>query len=319
VRRIPGPRVGAETDYTGSVVVQGLEPGESYRYRVRCEARGGRDAGSDLSPVGALRTPPAPGDREGVRFVWAADLAGQGWGRNPDLVITTEDGETLEGGYPVFEVMRRLRPDFALFAGDIIYADNPVPPTKEIPQALGGGPWVNDPAKDFVALTLDQYRENWRYNLGDRKLQDFLLETPMYIQWDDHEVTNNWYPGEILTAAPYGGLEADALAERARQALFEYNPIAGDRIYRKFRHGKHLELFLLDERSFRGPNPDNASPAGIEMLGQRQLRCLKRGLARSEATWKLVATHDPLSIVTGGPGDWDAWAQGDPQVLGREL
>lgn len=41
-----------------------------------------------------------------------------------------------------------------MFAGDIIYADNPIPPTKEIPPEVGGGVWVNDPTKDFVAITI---------------------------------------------------------------------------------------------------------------------------------------------------------------------
>lgn len=42
-----------------------------------------------------------------------------------------------------------------------------------------------------MAITVDEYRANWKYNLGDEKLQRFLLNTPIYIQWDDHEVTNN--------------------------------------------------------------------------------------------------------------------------------
>jgi alkaline phosphatase D len=32
--------------------------------------------------------------------------------------------------------------------------------------------------------------------------------------------------------APYNGTEADVLAERAKQAFFEFNPIQGDKIYR---------------------------------------------------------------------------------------
>jgi alkaline phosphatase D len=98
-----------------------------------------------------------------------------------------------------------------------------------------------------------------------------------------------------------------------------YNPIAGDTIHRKFRHGKHLELFLLDERSFRDPNPDNYDSSGIEMLGQQQFEWLKQSLKRSRATWKLISTHDPLSIATGGVTDRDAWGQGDARVLGREV
>jgi alkaline phosphatase D len=41
-------------------------------------------------------------------------------------------------------------------------------------------------------------------------------------------------------------------------------------------------------------------------------------LKASRATWKVIASDDPLSIVTGGPGDYDAWSQNDSRVLGRE-
>jgi alkaline phosphatase D len=42
-------------------------------------------------------------------------------------------------------------------------------------------------------------------------------------------------------------------------------------------------------------------------------------LKSSNATWKVVVSPDPLSLVTGGSDDRDSWAQGDPRILGREL
>ncbi|NET04607.1 MAG: hypothetical protein F6K16_07695 [Symploca sp. SIO2B6] len=323
VNTIIGSQVSAETDYTGTLELSGLRPDTTYYYQARFVKDATSGGLSQLREnedfVGKFRTAPDSEQNRTVRFVWAADMAGQGWGRNPNLQITAFDGEEIQGGFVIFDVMRKLEPDFAVFCGDMIYADNAIPPTKEIPEIVGGGIWVNEPAKDFVAITLDEYRANWKYNLGDEKFRRFLRETPIYTQWDDHEVTNNWYPGEILTAEPYNGVRASALAERARQSFFEYNPIRGNEIFRKFQHGKHLELFLLDERSFRGPNPDNNQPFLVEMLGQEQLDWLKRSLKASSATWKVIATHDPLSIVTGGEGDRDAWAQGDQEVLGREI
>lgn len=50
------------------------------------------------------------------------------------------------------------------------------------------GNWTNNPSKDFVAVTLEQFRDNWKYNFGDEKMQKFLAETPVFVQWDDHEV-----------------------------------------------------------------------------------------------------------------------------------
>ncbi len=313
-----GTKISAETDYTGTVELIGLRPDTTYYYQVRF-VRGARTRfnNSLQGLIGRFRTAPANFQARPIRFVWAADMAGQGWGRNPNLKITASDGEEISGGYVIFDVMRKLRPDFALFSGDMIYADGAIPPTKAIPANVGGGTWVNEPAKDFVAITLDEFRENWKYNLGDEKFARFLAETPIYVQWDDHEVTNNWYPNEILTASPYNGIAASTLAQRARQAFFEYNPIRGDEIFRNYRYGKHLELFLLDERSFRGDNDKNTE-ASLEMLGQEQLQWVKQSLKASRATWKVIASDDPLSIVTGGAGDYDAWGQNDSRVLGRE-
>jgi alkaline phosphatase D len=317
---ISGPEVTSATDYTGKLDVTGLRPNQTYYYQVLW--REGRDKVRE-GGVGSFRTAPAPREARPVRFVWGADLAGQGWGRNPNLEITAFDGDIIQGGYVIFDVMRKLRPDFAVFAGDIIYADNEIPPEREIPTAYGGGIWVNNPAKNFQAITLEEFRENWKYNLGDQKFRNFLARTPIYSQWDDHETVNNWYPGE--TAESLGGVyqeagvSADVLAERAKQALFEYNPIRGDRLYRKYQYGRHIDLFLPDERSYRGPNPQNSDPNGIEMLGPEQFEWLKRSLKSSRATWKVISSHDPLSIVTGGPNDRDAWAQGEPEVLGREV
>ena len=65
--------------------------------------------------VGRFRT--APADRRDVSFVWGGDVAGQGWGINPD-----------DGGMFTFATMRKHRPDFLLHSGDTIYADGPIQP-----------------------------------------------------------------------------------------------------------------------------------------------------------------------------------------------
>lgn len=313
-------KASAKTDYTGSVIFKGLKPNTKYYYQATCRSLGKRSNSTVAGRVSSFTTASDAAKAESVRFVWAADLGGQGWGRNPDLAITHVDGELIEGGYVIFDSMKKTNPDFALFQGDMIYADGRIPTSKKIPADVGGGIWTNNPAKDFVTITLDEFRANWKYNLGDEKMSSFLAETPVYVQWDDHEVTNNWYPGEIMPAGePYFGISADVLAKNARQALFEYNPIRGTKLYRSVQHGKHMELFLLDERSHRDANPDNYDPSGIEMLGKKQLIWLKRALKKSQATWKIISSHDPLGIVTGGTNDRDSWGQDEAAVLGREI
>lgn len=111
----------------------------------------------------------------------------------------------------------------------------------------------------------------------------------------------------------------DVMAANARQAFFEYWPIMGNKIYRSQRHGKHLEMFFLDQRTYRNSNVDNSQPYKTSVLGAEQLLWLKNGLKASTATWKIISVDDPLTIITGGPGDWDTFVQGDAQVLGREF
>lgn len=36
-------------------------------------------------------------------------------GRNPELSITTVDGEVINGGFVIFDVMKSMNPDFAVF------------------------------------------------------------------------------------------------------------------------------------------------------------------------------------------------------------
>lgn len=116
------------------------------------------------------------------------------------------------------------------------------------------------------------------------------------------------------------GTAVNSLFANSLQAFYEYNPIEeGQLIYRKQRFGKHLEIFFPDYRSYRGPNPENDNPEGSTIFGKEQLAWIKEGLIASDATWKIISSHDPFGIVTGGPGDRDAFGQEDPSILGREV
>lgn len=141
----------ADTDYTLSTVLSDLSSDTMYEYIVTCTPQDGSAAVQSLT--GSFRSLPAADAEKELSFVWVADLAGQGWGRNPELSITTVDGETITGGYVIFDVMRSMSPDFALFQGDMIYADGAIPATQEIPAEVGGGTWINNPSKDFAAIS----------------------------------------------------------------------------------------------------------------------------------------------------------------------
>ncbi|MFI6123283.1 alkaline phosphatase D family protein [Streptomyces sp. NPDC051064] len=310
-----GPLVDARTDFTGTTPLYGLPAGEQVHYRVTLSDP--HDPRRTGKPVyGTFRTAPAR-RRAGVRFLWSGDIAGQGWGINPDI-----------GGYRVYDEMRRLDPDFFLCSGDNIYADGVIEPSVTLPD---GRIWRNitTPEKSKVAETLDEYRGNFRYNLLDDNLRAFNAQVPSVIQWDDHEVRNNWYPGQILDDVRYTEKNVDLLATRSMRAFREYFPVTTlqgspdeRRMHRVVRHGPLLDLFVLDMRSFRNANSPGRQPDDTQgILGAEQLRWLERELSRSRAVWKVIAADMPLGLVVpDGATDFEAVAQGDPGApLGREL
>jgi len=152
-----------------------------------------------------------------------------------------------------------------------------------------------------------------------------------YVQWDDHEVTNNWFHERILEDPRYTEKRVALLAARARRAMAEFTPlrphsVETERVYRLARRGPLLDLFMLDMRSYRGPNTENRQPALTDearILGRAQAQWLKEGLLRSKATWKVIAADMPLGLVVYHDASkrWgsEAVAQGDGPALGREL
>jgi alkaline phosphatase D len=173
--------------------------------------------------------------------------------------------------------------------------------------------------KSHVAQSLDDYRGNYKYNLLDANLRAFNAEVPTFAQWDDHEVEDDWGPAEAVRSDhPREGLLLRAA--RGARAFHEFMPTRQSlsepaRFYRKIAYGPLLDVFMLDMRSYRGPNGagGNASPAEAQLLGPRQLAWLKRELERSQAVWKVLAADLPIGLVSE-----EGIAAGDGAPSGRE-
>ena len=311
-----------ETDLTGHVLIENLPAGEQIFYRIRFADLSSPTVVSDPQ-VGRLRT--APADRRSLSFIWSGDTAGQGWGIDES-----------RGGMRTYATMLRNRPDFFIHNGDNIYADGPIATEQKMPN---GEIWRNIVSEDKAksAETLAEFRGNYKYNLLDKNVLAFNREVPIFSQWDDHEVTNNWWPGEPLTRAEhlrkkYVEKNAMVLAARAARAFREYMPMRGNlaergRVYRQISYGPLLDIFMLDMRSYRGPNGEDREeiygPAAY-FLGPEQVAWLKRALLNSRATWKVIAADMPISLLVVYDVDrnWgvEAVAQGDDgRPRGREL
>lgn len=266
-------QVSATADFTGTVTLTELHPATRYYYRVRPEG-----AEFTTSESGSFATAPAPNQPRDVTFIWSGDLGGQGFCRQPE--------------YTIFAPMKTVGADFFMFEGDTIYADSPCtsPP--------------NAPGADFKAATQEEFWAKQRYQREDRLLRDVLAVIPVYAIWDDHEVKNDFAgPTEPLT--PLG-----------LKAFLDYFPIRRvaeepQRLYRSFRWGQHVELFILDTRQYRSPNRQADGPDKT-LLGPTQLRWLLDRLAASTATWQLIVSSVPLSAQTGSifTGN-DSWGKGE--------
>ncbi len=167
-------------------------------------------------------------------------------------------GDTRESFRPFFimEFMRAAQPDFFVYLGDTIYAD-----------------------KGSTAMTLSDYWGKYEKN-RDGFAQGLFATTPLFVMWDDHEVDSDF----TMThpRLPIG-----------RQAFLDYWPIRSStqdpyRLYRSFKWGKGVEVFLLDCRQYRDPQTQT-------MLGLEQKQWLLQQLAASSSTFKFIVSSVPFS------------------------
>jgi alkaline phosphatase D len=315
IETLQGGRALKQTDYNAHSMLGQLLPNTRYFYRVYFQSLKNLKLRSE-SCSGQFKT--APTEACDVRFCWSGDTAGQGFGIDP-----------AHGGMLTFASIRARKPDFFVNSGDLIYADGPMSSEVKLDD---GSIWRNQliEAKTRVAESTDDFRQNFYYNLQDDHLRALQAEVPMIQQWDDHEVVNNWYPQEILDDDRYTLKNVRQLAYNAKTAFFNCNPIRPhdtdpSRIYRKISRGPLLDLFVIDLRSYRGPNTYNhqtTQSAKTDFLGADQLKWLRAELKASKATWKIICSDMPIGLVVveWGQEIYENGANGDHGLpLGREL
>jgi alkaline phosphatase D len=257
---------------------------------------------ADLSDINTLSEPlvgrfrTAPAARRDIRFAWSGDTAGQGWGID-------------DAGMATYATMAGHRPDFFIHSGDTVYADGPMTDTVEKDGAVI---WRNTTLIDEkrkVAETLDEFRGQWKYNLMDPHVQAMNALCPTFMQWDDHEVVNNWSDSkDLLGDDRYTEKSVHVLQARATRAFHEMTPLRihpedPNRVYRKIAYGPLLDVFFLDLRSYRGPNQAEMTENLTDdqrVLGVEQMDWLKRELSGSTATWKVIASDQPIGLIV-----WD--------------
>ncbi len=268
-------------DFTVKLDVTGLNAGQVYYYQFFTNGH--------VSPIGKLRTLP-----EGN--VSAFSLAVLSCSNYP------------AGYFHVYgEVAARNDIDAVLHLGDYIYEYGMGGYATEDAEALGRVP---PPATEI--LTLDEYRQRYAQYRSDLDLQAAHRQHSFICVWDDHEITNDaWRDG----AENHNDGEGDWSQRKAQaiQAYYEWLPVREpedgyrERLYRSFKIGNLLDLYMLDTRVIGRDQQLNyanyvTASGGFDgvrfqadltdpnrtLLGFEQRGWLQQQMAQSSATWQLL-------------------------------
>ncbi|SMF01284.1 alkaline phosphatase D family protein [Pseudobacteriovorax antillogorgiicola] len=312
--------------YVGEVESEHLIPDRDYTVSIDLNAEAASFLESDqryfyrfiydgvVSRTGRFRTLPEPG-----KAVNACQFA----------LLTCQD---FSSGY--FYALRHLAAeeiDFVIHLGDFIYEYAAYPGQDNHVRTV-------DLDGRSVAESLEDFRAIYRTYRRDPNLQLAMENHTWIVTWDDHETANNayWDYGKDTL-----GLEKDhplslASSETKRrfkrasqQAWLEYIPARVHidhgaehphqflRIYRNFRYGDLMDLFMMDTRTYRTEQPcigknitckDYAKPIDDDqlehsMLGSMQRQWLIDGVTESECRWQLVGNQTLFSQF-GLTGPW---------------
>lgn len=174
-------------------------------------------AGKRVSDVGRFRTAPSPRSNATIRFAWSGD---------EDAQPAAGSKKPFFGPMKAFGSMAREKNLFSINLGDTIYSDSEV---------------ANQGA---LAATVPQKWAKYKMNLATRNYRRIREASGMYNEWDDHEFQNDFSKPEFGNTIYKAGV----------RAFRDYMPVSyhsATGLYRSFRWGKNVELFFLDERSFR--------------------------------------------------------------------
>ena len=292
---VEGNNIQPDRDYTVKIDLDGrLSPNRSYYYRFIYR--------NTASRIGRCRTLPQ---------------ATESVSRMKFAVVTCQDFKN--GYYGAFShLAQESDVDFVIHLGDFIYETGS--DTSE-----GGVPFPDRqivlPSGQSAAIGLTDYRHLYRTYRADPFLQHALERYTWINIWDDHETANDsyWDYARDTLGAPDHPLANDAARLRqlkldSQRAWTEYLPARVTinnqathphqylQIYRKFRFGNLLELFMTDQRTYRSSHPCGegrfvdryASPgcgkqsdSNRTMLGRTQRDWLVQGVIGSNALWKV--------------------------------
>jgi phosphodiesterase/alkaline phosphatase D-like protein len=215
-----------------------------------------------------------------IRFAYSGDETG---------FVPPDETAPFYGDMKAFRSMAAENNDFNIDIGDTIYSD------PELPRRFN----VSD------ARTVQEKWGRYREKLAVANQRAVRAATGIYNHWDDHEFINNF------------SREADGteLYEAGVEAFRDYMPVmysSQEGIYRSFRWGKNLELFFLDERSFRSADASTACTVDIPNVGEVSIPF---PTASGTIRGRLVQYFPPLGLAAS-PACLDEINDPDRTLLG---
>lgn len=223
-------------------------------YRFAVKTREARGKREDEPLTGQFRTAPKGDAKSAVRFA---------------LTSCQKYSQTdRPDGFHMYEAVERWKPDFFVSCGDNVYYDS-------------DDPVVNGPA-------VARYHWQRMYSLGT--LHSCLRTVPGYWQKDDHDAySDDCYPGlQTAKMAPFTFPEGQQIFREQIPAPAKEQPM-----YRRFRWGTDVEIWLPDSRDYRSANPEPDGPSKT-VWGKEQKQWLEETLKNSTARWKIIVNPNPI-------------------------
>ncbi len=176
-----------------------------------------------------------------------------------------KDADLPGVGFRIHSSMLELQPDFIVPTGDNVYYDH-------------GPAW---------AQNQEEARWFWHRMYSFPTAVEFYRQVPAYFMKDDHDtLCDDCWPS--MTNKRMG-----ALTFQEGQQIFLDEVPMGNRTWRTARWGKDLQIWLVEGRDFRDPNPMPDGPQKT-MWGAEQIAWFKRTVQASDATFRLLLSPTPL-------------------------
>lgn len=309
----------ASGDHTLRLVPTGLEPNRRYHYRFEVQGT--------TTLVGRTKTAPDASADVPVKYAMCAcqDMIGRYWHSWQALLD------------------EKLDLDFVLFLGDYIYESvnderfqsGGTERSIKLPNGIDTSP-KQDKSR-IAAGTLADYRTVYKEYRKDPLLREVHRLYPFIVTWDDHEFADDCWQDhstsfDELDPVTKGFTDEKNTARRAsaNRAFFEFQPIDAVykpnvgfpfdiKIYRTLRWGKHVELFMTDQRMYRADHLIPEGPADLSVgkfsdnssIGSRYF-VRKSGFDPKEASFKpsLLGKEQKewfLDAVKKSNATWKVW------------